>query len=64
MLPHHLPAIRCNERTKGYHSDVPHSEPIGSSEHLGLTSSENHFGSNKSRAPLEETFERTVSTTW
>ena len=54
MLPRNLPAIRSNERAKVYHSDVPHSEPIGSSEHLGLTSSENPFGSNESRAPLEQ----------
>ena len=63
MLPHDLSATRSNERAEPYHSDavdglepsvVPHSEPVRSSERLGLTSSGNPFGSNESRAPLEE----------
>ena len=63
MLPHESSAVRTNERAQPYHSDandgledstVPHSEPIGSSEHIGLTSSEKPIGRNDSRAPLGE----------
>ena len=63
MLPHSLSAVRSDERAEPYHSDaidglghsdVPHSEPIGSRERFGLTSSRTPIGSNGSRAPLEE----------
>ena len=61
VLPDELSAVRPNERAEPYHSDasdgpedskVPHSEPIGSSEHFGLTSSGKPIGRNDSRAPL------------
>ena len=61
MLPHESSAVRTNERAEPYHSDasdgpedleVPHSEPIGSSEHFGLTSSGKPIGRNDSRASL------------
>ena len=63
MPPHESSAVRSNERAEPYHSDatdglghsdVPHSEPIGSSERFGLTSSGKPIGSNDSRVPLEE----------
>ena len=63
MLSHELSAIRSNERAETYHSDatdglghsdVPHSEPIGSNERFGLTSSGNPIGSNDSRVSLEK----------
>ena len=63
ILPHDLSAIRSNECAEPCHPDtidglghsvVPHSEPIGSSERLGRTSSENPFGSNEPGALLEK----------
>ena len=63
MLSHELSAVRSNERAEPYHSDatnslrhsdIPHSEPIRSSERFGLTSSGNPIGSKDSRVPLEE----------